>query len=133
MTCETFRLPIIAAGLAVALAAGAMTPGFGAPVLSNTAAVRVATPSDVIAVGGGGVAAGLIGGLAVGTIAGAALARPHYYYPPPYYYVDPYDYPPPPLVYEAAPVYADPPPYGGPETGQVRRCWDRAAGQWRAC
>jgi hypothetical protein len=129
----TFRMPMIAAGLAAALAVSVATPGFTAPVLSSTAAVRAALPGDVIAVGGGGVAAGLIGGLAVGTIAGAALARPYYYYPPPYYY-EVYDYPPPPpVVYEAPPAYADPPPYTGPETGQVRRCWDRAAGQWRAC
>jgi len=125
MTGQTFRMPFVAAGLALALTAGAMTPGFTAPVLSNTAAVRAALPGDVIAVGGGEIAAGLIGGLAVGTIAGAALARPRYYYPPPYYY-EAYDYPPPPVVYEAPPVYVDP-PYG------ARRCWDPAVGRWRVC
>jgi hypothetical protein len=35
--------------------------------------------------GGGDVAAGLIGGLAAGTIIGAAVARPRYYAPPPVY------------------------------------------------
>jgi hypothetical protein len=35
--------------------------------------------------GGGDVAAGLIGGLAAGTIIGAAVAGPRYYYPPPVY------------------------------------------------
>ena len=38
--------------------------------------------------GGGDVAAGLLGGLAVGTIVGSAVAQPRYYYyyaPPPVY------------------------------------------------
>jgi len=35
--------------------------------------------------GGGDVAAGLIGGLAAGTIIGAAVAGPRYYPPPPVY------------------------------------------------
>jgi hypothetical protein len=35
--------------------------------------------------GGGDVAAGLIGGLAAGTIIGAAVTGPHYYGPPPVY------------------------------------------------
>ena len=56
--------------------------------------------------GPGPVAAGLIGGLAVGTLVGAA-AHPYYYYgPPPAYYYDP-------------PVYG-PPPYGAP--GSVAKC-----------
>ncbi|MBV9741224.1 MAG: hypothetical protein JOZ30_16420 [Hyphomicrobiales bacterium] len=38
--------------------------------------------------GPGPVAAGLIGGLAVGTLVGAA-AHPYYYYGPPPYYYDP--------------------------------------------
>ncbi len=38
--------------------------------------------------GGGDVAAGLLGGLAVGTIVGSAVAQPrYYYYPPPPVYV----------------------------------------------
>jgi hypothetical protein len=49
------------------------------------------------AAGGGDFAAGLLGGLAVGTLAGAAAAQPSYYYPYPAYY-----YPPPP-VYVPAP------------------------------
>ncbi|MFC7552540.1 hypothetical protein ACFQU7_10125 [Pseudoroseomonas wenyumeiae] len=54
---------------------------------------------------GGAVAAGIIGGLAVGAlVAGAAQAAPP---PPPVYYA-----PPPPPVYYAPPVayYAPPPP-----------------------
>jgi hypothetical protein len=35
--------------------------------------------------GGGDVAAGVIGGLAAGTIIGAAVAGPRYYAPPPVY------------------------------------------------
>jgi hypothetical protein len=43
-----------------------------------------ATPATA---GGGDVAAGLLGGLAVGTIVGSAVAQPRYYYyaPPPVY------------------------------------------------
>ena len=55
--------------------------------------------------GPGPVAAGLIGGLAVGTLVGAA-AHPYYYYGPPPYYYDP-------------PVYGPPPP-GAP--GSVAKC-----------
>ena len=39
--------------------------------------------------GGGDVAAGLVGGLAAGTIIGAAVAGPGYYPPPPPVYVAP--------------------------------------------
>ena len=39
--------------------------------------------------GGGDVAAGLVGGLAAGTIIGAAVAGPRYYPPPPPVYVAP--------------------------------------------
>jgi len=41
-----------------------------------------ATP---VRAGGGDVAAGLIGGLAAGTIIGAAVTAPRYYGPPPLY------------------------------------------------
>ncbi len=39
--------------------------------------------NDPAHAGGGDVAAGFIGGLAAGTIIGAAVAGPHYYAPPP--------------------------------------------------
>jgi hypothetical protein len=51
---------------------------------------------------GGAVAAGLIGGLAVGALVGAAAAQPRYYGPPPVYYAEPepvYMAPPPPRCY----------------------------------
>jgi hypothetical protein len=47
--------------------------------------------------GGGDVAAGLLGGLAVGAVVGSAVAQPRYYYPP---------------YYAPAPVYVPEP-----------RCW----------
>jgi len=63
---------------------------------------------------GGAVAAGLIGGLALGAIAGGALAvsRPAYGYealPPPSlrYRPAPVDYAPPRVVYEEQPVYCE--------------------------
>jgi len=50
------------------------------------AAVTLALTSTVpVQAGGGDVAAGLIGGLAAGTIIGAAVAAPRYYGPPPVY------------------------------------------------
>jgi hypothetical protein len=55
-------------------------------------------PAPAQAGGGGAVAAGVIGGLAVGSILGAAAAQPRYYGPPPVY------------VDEPAPVYGAPPP-----------------------
>ncbi|WP_376095455.1 hypothetical protein ACE7GA_03085 [Roseomonas sp. CCTCC AB2023176] len=53
----------------------------------------------------GAVAAGIVGGLALGAIAGAAVAAP-----PPVYYAPP----PPPVYYAPAPVYAPPPVYYAP-------------------
>jgi hypothetical protein len=51
-----------------------------------SAAVTLALTSTVpVQAGGGDVAAGLIGGLAAGTIIGAAVTAPRYYGPPPVY------------------------------------------------
>lgn len=46
----------------------------------------VASPQPAHAGKGGAVAAGVIGGLAVGAILGSALAQPHYGYAPGYAY-----------------------------------------------
>jgi hypothetical protein len=47
----------------------------------------VAAPQQAEARHGGAIAAGIIGGLAVGALLGAAAANGPYYYPPgPYYY-----------------------------------------------
>jgi hypothetical protein len=62
---KIMRKALIAAALVVAIAAS------GAP-----------TP---VHARDGGVAAGIIGGLAVGTMLGAAVAQPRYYGPPPVY------------------------------------------------
>ena len=43
------------------------------------------TATTPVRAGGGDVAAGLIGGLAAGTIIGAAVTAPRYYGPPPVY------------------------------------------------
>ncbi len=66
---------------------------------------------------GGAVAAGVIGGLALGAIAGGVLsgARPAYGYAPP---------PPPPRYYAPAPVYYARPPVvydDGPQYCEIRR------------
>jgi hypothetical protein len=84
--------------------------------LAAAALVAAAMPSSAQArCHGCGVATGIVGGLAVGTIIGSAIAAPPP--PPPAYYAPP---PPPP------PAYAEPPDYvDGPvchmETEQV---WD---------
>jgi len=74
----------------------------------------IATPGPSRA-DNGQVAAGIIGGLAVGTLFGAAIAQPRVYAPPPPVYVAP------------APVYMAPPAcywtYGRP-------VWDGWRGAW---
>ena len=49
----------------------------------------VATPQPAEARNGGAIAAGIIGGLAVGAIIGAAATGPHYGYGPGYYAAGP--------------------------------------------
>ncbi len=61
----------------------------------------MATPA---AAGGGEVAAGVLGGLAAGTLVGAAIAQPRYYYPP-YYAPAPVYVPPPACWYEPRSVW----------------------------
>jgi hypothetical protein len=61
------------------------------PPTAVTLALTCAVTTPVRA-GGGDVAAGLIGGLAAGTIIGAAVAGPRYYPPPPVYVAAPYCY-----------------------------------------
>ena len=77
--------------------------------MSATVALSTAPQSAQAGGNGGAVAAGVLGGLAVGAIVGGAAAQPRYYAPPPAY------------VYEAEPVYAAPP----------RQCyWARGEPQW---
>ena len=57
---------------------------FSAAIAAASLAFASATSTPVYA-GGGDVAAGVIGGLAAGTIIGAAVAGPRYYAPPPLY------------------------------------------------
>ena len=60
---------------------------FLAPALMGSLALTTAT--SPARAGCGDVAAGLVGGLAAGTIIGAAVAGPRYYAPPPPVYVAP--------------------------------------------
>jgi hypothetical protein len=79
-----------------------------AAAIATTMAVSTApTPAQAR---GGAVAAGIIGGLAVGTMLGAAAAQPRYYGPPP--------------------VYIDGPPAQCYWT-RGRPVWDPYAGVWR--
>src|SRR5258708_10508261 len=76
-----------------------------ASIIAAAAAMAVAgTVSQPAYAGdrGGAVAAGVLGGLAVGAIVGAAASQPRYYGPPPAYYADPepvYMAPPAPRCY----------------------------------
>ena len=54
-----------------------------AAIITSLAITSAATTP--VRAGGGDVAAGLIGGLAAGTIIGAAVTAPRYYGPPPVY------------------------------------------------
>ena len=65
--------------------------------------------------GSGDVAAGIVGGLAVGTIIGAAAAQPRYYAPAPVYV-------------ERGPVYMAPPPRCYWTRGEPM--WDGYRGVW---
>lgn len=71
-----------------------------------------ATPRLAVAGDGGNVAAGVIGGLAVGTLLGAAAAGPRYY--------------------EPAPVYVAPAPVYAPTCYWTRGApvWDGYRGIW---
>jgi len=106
--------------LVTALTATALAPATAAPFMAN-GAIKSVSPGDVTNVywrrgygyGGAAVAAGVLGGLALG----AAAASQPYYGPPPVYYGRPYYAPPayysPPAVYHynygyAAPAYPAP-------------------------
>ena len=88
-----------------------------------TAALTAANPAEANGwhrrgPGGGAVAGAIIGGLALGAIAGSAYAAPRAYYAPPpppvaYYPAPPVYYaPPPPVAYYAPPPVAYRPYYG---------------------
>ena len=84
---------LIAGATATALAITAIAPATAAPVLSNTAAVKSAADNAVVDVRwgwGGWLAAGVIGGIALG-----ALTSPYYGYgyAPAYSYPYSYSYP----------------------------------------
>ena len=116
------RTRILAAGLAGAVALGAATPVIAAPVMTSTAVLKSALPAPTqVRWRGGGpaIAGGIIAGLAVGAIAGAASAP--YYGGDPYYDYGPapgpayYDYAPAPgaIYVQPGPVYPRPYYYGG--------------------
>lgn len=66
-------------------------------IVGATAIAIGLTSAPAQAGNGGNVAAGIVGGLAVGTLLGAAVAQPRYIAPPPVYVVEP------------EPVYVSPP------------------------
>ncbi len=81
---------LLIAALASAVVLGNAHSTAAAPVLTNTAAVKTALPSALVDVhyGHGGA---FVGGMVVGGLLGAAIARP-YYYPYYGYYGYPYRY-----------------------------------------
>ena len=144
MTIKSLTITFTVAGL---LGATAFTSATAGPIPTMTAAVAQAAPSHTVDVywrgyGWRGYGPGLAFGLAVGALAGAAIAAPYYggrtyYYgaPMPSYYSRP--------VYAApyaygAPVYA-PPVYGGGyyapyRSYGYRRCYtDEGYGRWAPC
>ena len=137
---------VVGIGVACVIALTSLSPAAAAPVMTSTAILKSAAPSDVVDVRwrgrrGGAVAAGVAAGLIVGGIA-AAAASPRYYDhgPRAYHYGGPVYYAPPPVYVEPAPVYAAPPAYYGPAhdpNGPVRRCWiatdERGYGYWQPC
>jgi hypothetical protein len=121
---------LVVIGIAGAVAFGTAAPSFGAPVLSNTAAVKMAAPDLLDPVHyrygrgyGAGIALGIIGAAAAGAIvarqyhygAGYYGPGPAYYYGPEYYGPSPYygDYGP----YYGPSYYGPPPGYYGPRPG----------------
>jgi hypothetical protein len=126
-------------GIAGALALAAAVPAGAAPVLSNSAAVKAAAADHVTDVrwrggNGAGIAAGVIGGLALG----AAIASTQPYYGPGYYEPYPaYGYyggggyygGPRVYSYDAYPAY--PGYYSGDSRGYYRgRVDTNAVGNW---
>jgi hypothetical protein len=109
---------IVAVALAASLTLGGTAPGLTAPVLTSSAAVRAATDNAIIAVRSrGGVAAGILPGLASGASPYWGVGRTIHSFPYPGY-ADPYFWAPatvvvpPPLVF-APPVYFAPSFYEG--------------------
>jgi hypothetical protein len=83
-----------------------MTRGLIVLVAAATLAAAVVPAPAQAGGNGGAVAAGIVGGLAVGTILGATAAQPRYYGPPPAYVAEPA---PPPSCYwtRGRPVWDD--------------------------
>ena len=92
MNTHTWKNRALAIGLAGTTAITVVCSASAAPVLTSTAALKQALPSDVQDVRwwGGGA---FFGGLVAGGLIGAAIARPDYYGYPAYGYGYGYAYP----------------------------------------
>jgi hypothetical protein len=84
MNARSWKSRAMAVVVAGATAIAGVLPAAAAPVLTGTAALKQALPSDVQDVRwwGGGA---FFGGLIAGGLIGAAVARPYYYGYPSYY------------------------------------------------
>ncbi len=91
-----------------------MTRLWLAPALALSLSTAAVSPAHA---GDGGVAAGLLGGLAAGTIIGATVAAPRYYAPPPA-----------PVYVAPAYVAPEPAPYCYWTRGEP--VWDGYRGVW---
>jgi hypothetical protein len=121
MSIRAWKNCALAAALAGACALGNGYSAVAAPVLSNTAAIKQALPSAVTDVRyhrGGGA---FFGGFVIGSILGAAIARPYYYGYPGYGYAyyPAYSYGPYYPYADVYPVYG--PSYGYVGSGYVYR------------
>jgi hypothetical protein len=104
----------LAASVAVALLASVPQGAIAAPLGTNAAGIKQSAPDPVVDVRwrrGRYVAAGVIGGLALG----AAIAGPRYYYH------EPYDGPV--YYYDQGPVIVEPEPTYYYSPGYEERCW----------
>jgi hypothetical protein len=104
----TIKSLTIALGIAGGLGASLMAPAAAGPIPTLTAAVTQAAPDYAVEVYWRGWGPGLGFGLAVGALAGAAIAAPYYGAGRYYYYGAPA-----PALY-ARPVYAAPYAYAPP-------------------
>src|SRR5262249_41097260 len=78
MRTDTWKNRALACALGVTTPIAAAGSASAAPVLTSTAAVRQALPSDVQDVRWGWRGGAFFGGLVAGGLIGAAIARPYY-------------------------------------------------------
>ena len=136
MNTHTWKNRALAIGLAGTTAIAVVCSASAAPVLTNTAALKQALPSDVQDVRWGWGGGAFFGGLLVGGLIGAAIAQPYYGYGyPAYGYGYGFSYGSAPYYYPYAvsyPAYSyGYPSYGGYYGGGYYGGWRGYGYGWR--